>query len=871
MKQITAHEFVRRFKHSAITTECRYTFFLGAGCSVSSGILGAGDLVKSWLPRLKKLKTGNEEDLETWAKEEFKTYNGSNHAELYGEVMEELFIDAQSRQNEIENIIAGKDPAFGYAVFAQLISSDKFGKHCNIILTTNFDDLVADALYIYSNKKPLVIYHDSLVGFVTISRTRPLVLKLHGDARLAPRNTSLETKELDKAVKNALHNVLKETGLVFIGYGGNDKSILNILKELPISALPSGIFWVNDEIPDNELKDWLIARNAVWVKHGDFDELMLLLWDEFEFKHPDKNRFDKLFKVYFDTFNKLKQNIALHPPTEERVILEEAVKKAESQFESEWAVISEAEKIKNKHPEKSQEICLKGLSSFPGNYIILGYYALLLHETIKDYIRAEEYYLKAYEVNPNDTTHLGNYASFLHTIRKEYDKAEEYYLKALKADTNNAIILGNYAIFLKDIRKEYDKAEEYYLKALKADPNDTTHLGNYASFLHTIRKDYDKAEEYYLKALKGDPNHANNLGNYSVFLHNIRKDYDKAEEYYLKALKTDPNHASNLGNYASFLETIRKEYDKAEEYYLKALKTDPNHASNLGNYASFLETIRKEYDKAEEYYLKALKTDPNHASNLGNYASFLETIRKEHDKAEEYYLKALKTDPNDANNLGNYAVFLHNIRKDYDKAEEYYLKALKTDPNHASNLGNYASFLETIRKEYDKAEEYYLKALKTDPNHASNLGNYGIFLQTIRKNYDKAIEYYLDVLKIDPTHSNSVINNAGLLLAGGKKVEGFEFIGRFLQLESNEIAKLECYFYQYAHSDLQEEREKALQLIKDLIKAGVRSEDWNMQINVDRAIQDGHPHPEFLQLLSKVISDEAKVSELDKFPEWKNN
>ncbi len=62
MKQIGAQEFVRRLKASMKDQDSRFTFFLGAGCSVSSGIQSAGTLLKSWLPKLKRFKTGNDDD-----------------------------------------------------------------------------------------------------------------------------------------------------------------------------------------------------------------------------------------------------------------------------------------------------------------------------------------------------------------------------------------------------------------------------------------------------------------------------------------------------------------------------------------------------------------------------------------------------------------------------------------------------------------------------------------------------------------------------------------------------------------------------------------------------------------------------------------
>ena len=176
MREISPGEFVRRIKESMDYEDSKFAFFLGAGASISSGIPGAATLVRDWLPRLKNLKTGSEENILEWAEKEFQDYSDDDAAIFYGQVIEELFDTAQKRQREIERLIERKDPAFGYAVLAQLVSHERYGPHCNIVLTTNFDDLVADALYLYTNKKPLVITHDSLVGFVRVTGTRPLVL-----------------------------------------------------------------------------------------------------------------------------------------------------------------------------------------------------------------------------------------------------------------------------------------------------------------------------------------------------------------------------------------------------------------------------------------------------------------------------------------------------------------------------------------------------------------------------------------------------------------------------------------------------------------------------------------------------------------------
>ncbi len=232
MLEIKAQEFVRRLR-TAMNGDSRFAFFLGAGASVSSGIPSAGTLVRDvWLPRLKEMRTGKRSDSNLWAVDIFAGYTPESAAKYYGPVIEQLFLSPEERQNEIERLVSNREPGFGYAVLSQLISHRENGKHCNVIITTNFDDMVQDALYLYTNQKPLVIVHESLVGFVKVGRTRPLIIKIHGDARLAPKNTETETEQLTRAVRNTLKNLLREVGLVFIGYGGNDSSIASVLKEL---------------------------------------------------------------------------------------------------------------------------------------------------------------------------------------------------------------------------------------------------------------------------------------------------------------------------------------------------------------------------------------------------------------------------------------------------------------------------------------------------------------------------------------------------------------------------------------------------------------------------------------------------------------
>ncbi|MFI5338573.1 MAG: SIR2 family protein [Candidatus Methylomirabilales bacterium] len=301
---MNAGECIGRLRTASEQFDKRFAFFLGAGCSVSSGIPDAGTVVESdWLPHLRDIRAPHRKDVDAWAKDEFPHYDPMNPSALYGTLIAQLFPLSAERQREIERQCDGKFPGFGYAVLAKQVALER--GIFNVVLTTNFDDLVADALYLFTDTRPLVIQHESLAGYIRSTRTRPIVVKLHGDHRLSPQSTALETAALKREVVEQVGTLLQDRGLVFIGYGGNDHGICKMLAALGPDALPWGVFWLGRKEPEGIIRDWLEVRNAFWVKIDDFDEFMFLVKSAFNFPDPDPSRIENVFRAFRKKQNEL--------------------------------------------------------------------------------------------------------------------------------------------------------------------------------------------------------------------------------------------------------------------------------------------------------------------------------------------------------------------------------------------------------------------------------------------------------------------------------------------------------------------------------------------------------------------------------------
>ena len=585
MNTLELKPFIHHFCNN-IRADKKYCFILGSGASKQSGIPTGGELVKQWLEELDKMY--GVEYVDNWLKTQ--NIKRKEAAKCYPDIYDKRFeVDQKEGYAFLEKIMEGKEPSCGYSVLAQILAN----KLHKIVITTNFDSLTEDALFIYTQRKPLVIGHEVLANFIKPFGDRPIIVKIHRDFLLSPKSKLSETKEIETDFKKNLASVFKYYTPLVIGYGGNDGSLMGFLESL--DEIEGGIFWFHRKTNgnlDERIQKLIEKFSGYAVPIDGFDELMIELGNELKIERLDnviKEIADKRVKGYRDQVEEIQK--AVTTKTETKDALSEIISRGTKDW---WTYQLMA--AKETDIDKKEEIYKEGLKILPNSPELNCNYAIFLSDIRKEYDKAEEFYKKAIELDPNKSSYTNNYAVFLSNDKKDFDKAEKLYKKAIELDANNASYTENYAIFLSDVGKDFDKAEELYKKAIELGANDARYTENYAIFLKKIRNNFDKAEELYKKAIELDLNNANNIHNYAIFLKNIRKDFNKAEELYKKAIELD---LSKVGGYALFLHDVRKDFDKAEVLYKKAIELDPKDANDISNYAKLNLEINK-IDKANE-------------------------------------------------------------------------------------------------------------------------------------------------------------------------------------------------------------------------------------------------------------------------------
>ncbi|MET7773640.1 SIR2 family protein [Nocardia sp. NPDC005366] len=286
--------------------ECPYVLMIGAGASVSSGVLTASELIARWCEDLfahdNGYPTGGilefpRPEFDEWLRESYPgrleelkiRYGGDSE---YGTLFQHFHKTREQRQMFVERSIETSKPGVGYFYLAGLIDSGYF----STVLTTNFDDLLNDALVRYFDRKSIVCAFDSAVTSFSSSSLRPKIIKLHGDFLYdSIGNTDAETLDLNSNMEDKLAEMCEDKGLIVVGYSGNDESVMTLLRDnlrRNRKFLTKGIHWCVNEVPreGGTIEQGLSAGITNLAKrHGGrvflyrssgFDDLMLQFFEK---------------------------------------------------------------------------------------------------------------------------------------------------------------------------------------------------------------------------------------------------------------------------------------------------------------------------------------------------------------------------------------------------------------------------------------------------------------------------------------------------------------------------------------------------------------------------------------------------------------
>ncbi len=273
-RKATVRQLAYKIKGLGQTPNPRFSFFLGAGASIDSGIPLAGAMIRDFCRRITQEQCpeacSDAKQQQAWLEQQPWYEKAKKDGTLYSELFEMCEGKERGRQLYVEQMIEGKKPSFGYVVLANLMARN----YINTVITTNFDDLVYNACSTFTEIRPVVYAYGTMVSDFRIANARPKILKLHGDYLYSKlKNSEGELAHQDPNMSRHVGILLNEYGLVVIGYSGCDQSVMDMLRKFPPN---NDLYWcghAGSPIPE-AVRSLLVDVDGFYVEVTGFDQMM---------------------------------------------------------------------------------------------------------------------------------------------------------------------------------------------------------------------------------------------------------------------------------------------------------------------------------------------------------------------------------------------------------------------------------------------------------------------------------------------------------------------------------------------------------------------------------------------------------------------
>jgi hypothetical protein len=220
-----------------------YCLLLGSGVSRPAEIPTGWEITLDLVSRVAALRgVTDEPDWAAWYKATFGT------EPKYSELLDQLASTPDERRSVLhsyiepnaDDISAGrKIPTRAHQAVARMVAAG----HVRVIITTNFDRLIENALRENGVEPTVITSDDALKGAVPLIHSCCYVVKIHGDyldTRI--RNTDPELGAYTPELNTLLDRIIDEHGLIVCGWSGDwDPALRAAITRAPNRRYP--MFW----------------------------------------------------------------------------------------------------------------------------------------------------------------------------------------------------------------------------------------------------------------------------------------------------------------------------------------------------------------------------------------------------------------------------------------------------------------------------------------------------------------------------------------------------------------------------------------------------------------------------------------------------
>lgn len=247
-----------------------YAVLLGAGVSAPSGVMTGWEITKDLVARITtaRMADGVDERAEAAADPEAWWLKAFNEPLGYSALLARVAPTAGARQSVLARYFEpGEEGSKGPTEAHRAIAKLALRGYIRVIMTTNFDRLMEQALDEVDVQYQTVRRPDSIATMNPLQHAQVTLIKLHGDyVDLDQRNTIDELGAYDEPLQGLLDRILDEYGLIVCGWSAEwDKALVRSIEQTRSRRFP--MYWSAFSALGDEARR-LVAMRCASVLQG---------------------------------------------------------------------------------------------------------------------------------------------------------------------------------------------------------------------------------------------------------------------------------------------------------------------------------------------------------------------------------------------------------------------------------------------------------------------------------------------------------------------------------------------------------------------------------------------------------------------------
>jgi len=272
-----ANDPLTQLSFSIYENKGTYAVLLGSGLSRAAEIPTGWEITIDLIRRIAKLQGAKpQSDWEEW----YRKTIGKDPS--YSALLEALASSPSERRSILQSYIepdeedreeGRKIPTAAHRAIAELVRAN----YIRVIVTTNFDRLLENALRDAGVEPTVVASVDALLGAEPITHSQCYILKLHGDYKDARiLNTDEELGNYPPEYDRLLDRILDEFGLIICGWSGEwDHALRAAILRAPNRRYP--VYWTSRGRVSDAARELINHRKARVVEITDSDHFFSAL------------------------------------------------------------------------------------------------------------------------------------------------------------------------------------------------------------------------------------------------------------------------------------------------------------------------------------------------------------------------------------------------------------------------------------------------------------------------------------------------------------------------------------------------------------------------------------------------------------------